>query len=113
MIKKRFERKTYTYGDIDIHVEIDYDNQKISLVESNGSLKRWVFAGRTLDYMKGWQNILAAMSFAVGKATEELSAHLDEHAELGDSLYGELAKRIIGVALNEAPRKTKKKRNGN
>lgn len=60
-------------------VEINYDLGTISLVTQKENNKKgpkeWVFAGRTEEYMQGWQNILDAMKFAIAEATKKLSKH--------------------------------------
>lgn len=74
---KSFEIKKYTHEGIDVLVEIDYEEGKISLLQQRGELKRWIFAKRSLEYMAGWQTILDAMKHAVEQATKELRKHED------------------------------------
>jgi hypothetical protein len=82
---KHIEIKTYEYMGVNITVKIDYDAKDISLVEGGGGpecsatywvAKKWIFAGRTLDYMVGWQNILDAMKYAIEEASGELESYL-------------------------------------
>ncbi len=81
---KHLEVVTYTYGDVAVHVKIDYDQGTIGLVEKESgsqptrySRKQWVFAERNIEYMASWKNILAAMTHAITEATKELKAHQD------------------------------------
>jgi len=91
MIKKHLEIKTYNAYDIDITIKIDYDKEEISLVEKETDRshlqgmpspqyvnKSWVFVGRGLEYMQGWENILEAMKYAIKEASKELSSYLKE-----------------------------------
>lgn len=75
-ILKHLEVKTYTHNDIAVRVRIDYDKATIDLLDISGQAKRWIFAGRTLDYMQGWRNILAAMEYAIGQAEADLKKHV-------------------------------------
>lgn len=81
-MKKFFEREEYETNGIKVLVEIDYKNEKISLVEDIGKgnyvPKRWVFASREVEYMDGWRNILKAMEHAFTEAEKKLEKHLDK-----------------------------------
>jgi hypothetical protein len=85
---KHLEVVTYTRKGIDVLVQVDYDNGQISLVESEkGSIptkykgKQWVFAHRSIEYMKSWEDIFDAMKYAVHEATAGLKKHQDEADE--------------------------------
>lgn len=72
---KHLEIKTIEHKGVKVIVQIDFDNEKITLVEEvmrQYEKKHWVFADRGLDYMQGWQNVLDAMKFAVAQATKDL-----------------------------------------
>ncbi len=79
--------KSYEHKGIKIAVKINYDNGEVSLVENNvydqriWNDKHYVFAGRGLEYMKGWQNILDAMKYAITEATKELEKSLAEKSK--------------------------------
>lgn len=75
-ITKRLEIEEYNYAGVKVLVRIDYDAEEISLLEGKESVKKWTFAGRGLEYMQGWRNILAAMEHAIGKAEEKLKKHV-------------------------------------
>lgn len=79
---KHNEIKTYEYYDIKITVEIDYDENEISILDRNHhgacSSKHFVFAGRGLEYMNGWRNVLSGIEYAIDKAEEELSSYIKE-----------------------------------
>jgi len=93
MIKKHIEIKTYVACDIEVMVEIDYDNKCISLVEKavkdsryrdpleqgmpRFSNKSWVFVKRGLEFMQGWDDILEAMRYAIKEASKELQSYLE------------------------------------
>ncbi len=72
---KHMEDESYRYAGVEVRVRIDYDRGIISLLESNGGVKKWVFAEREIEYMQGWQNILDAMKYAIEQATKKLAAH--------------------------------------
>ena len=71
-IKKHLEIETYMYAGVEVRVRIDYDAGHISLLDQRNGVKKWVFAERQLEYMQGWQNILAAMKYAIEQATKKL-----------------------------------------
>lgn len=65
-----FVIKEIEYKGVKIFVKIDYKRKTVSLVDSTPanstpySDKKWVFSGRTRDYLGGWLNILEAMKRA-------------------------------------------------
>ena len=74
---KHLELETYTHKGIAVTVEINYDAGTISLLEK-GQPKKWIFAGREVDYMPGWLNILEAMKYAIQEAETKLLVHQKE-----------------------------------
>lgn len=76
-VHKHFERVAYEHNGIRVTTQIDYHEGTIELCEPDGSQKRWLFAGRTIDYMQGWQNIFDAMKHAVEEARKSLKKHQD------------------------------------
>ncbi len=96
--------KRYYFKGIGVNVRIDYSKKTVDLVEWDKIAddyvpKRWIFTGRTLEYMAGWRLILDAMDYAVASATKELEDIKDKETE-----------RFIdyAVALSEAISKDKK-----
>lgn len=59
---------------IRVCVKIDYQKRTISLVDSEGNPKKWLFSGRELGYMNGWLDILSAMQYAVQESSKRLDA---------------------------------------
>jgi len=56
---------------IKVLVKIDYIENEISLVEKHKGIhihKRWLFAGRGVECMNGWLNILEAQKVAIKEA---------------------------------------------
>jgi nuclear transport factor 2 (NTF2) superfamily protein len=58
------ETLAYTAYDITVYVKINYEQNKISLVEPNGNYgaykaKNWVFTDRGIEYVYGWKNIFS------------------------------------------------------
>lgn len=90
-----FVRRVYTHKNgISITVDIDYVKKEISLVEKDGTNKKWVFAERGPEYMHGWRNILIAMEWAVQQVQQEFKAITDkEHEDLA-KLFMELDKSL-------------------
>ncbi len=92
------ELREYDHLGVKVRVHIDYDRETISLVESvrNGQgvfdAKKWVFASRSVQYMAGWRNILAAMEFAFTEAEKDLRKHIDVVAKKKMALIKELEK---------------------
>lgn len=73
---KHLEVKTYAHKGVSVCVEINYDAGTISILEgTTKEPKKWVFAGRSLEYMAGWQNILDAMKQAIESAEADLDKH--------------------------------------
>jgi hypothetical protein len=72
-----FIRRIYTSYGISIVVELDFVKKTVSLTEKDGGEKRWVFAGRTPEYLNGWRAIMKSMEYAVEMAQKEM-ADLDE-----------------------------------
>jgi len=80
---KHLEIKTYEYFDIRVTVEINYDKKEISLVKRTLEMgmpayykESYVFAGRGLEYMNGWRNVLAGINYAIDQAEKELTEYL-------------------------------------
>ena len=95
-IKKHLEIETYMYAGVAVRVRIDYDAEHISLLDQGNGAKKWVFAERQLEYMQGWQNILAAMKYAIEQATKKLEKHVraveKEKADLMNRAMREIEK---------------------
>lgn len=67
--------KKYEFSDgTVIRVKVDFENNKVSLVDKNGSNTKFLFAERGVEYMNGWVNILGAMQYAIRAARDELTA---------------------------------------
>lgn len=87
-VPRHLDIKTHEHKGVKVAVEINFDTQKISLVEfvsrDTGCIdpqkkwraKDWNFSGRELEYMQGWQDVFDAMKNATKLATEELSGYL-------------------------------------
>lgn len=79
--------KKYEFSDgTKLHVRIDFANNQIALCNKKGAVQpsqfgkedkweatKFLFAGRELDYMNGWLNILAAMQYVIRDARDELA----------------------------------------
>lgn len=78
---KHLEIKTYEYCGVNVTAKIDYDCKTISLVESEihkgYAEKKWLFSNRGLEFVKGWENVLLAMNYAIGESSNELKNYLD------------------------------------
>lgn len=89
------ELYSHTTNYITVYVEIDYANNKISLMEpaGNGTYreKKWLFAGRGKEYMKGWRNILEAMTAAINDAERRLSLYVAERTKEKEDFIIEVA----------------------
>lgn len=82
---KHLEIKSIEYKGIKVLLKIDYELGTVSMVEimhANGDTqsvaKKWIFAGRGLEYMNGWLDILMAMRNAVLEAKKDLEQDLAE-----------------------------------
>lgn len=105
---KHMEVVTLKHKEVSVTVSINYDLGEVSLVEQprrmgyNGNSylmdsKKWVFAGRGLEYMQGWLDILEAMRLAVKYGQAMLQ---EKH---GEDVSGEkdVKKRMIKILGNE------------
>lgn len=84
----------FTHKEVTVTVKIDYKFNEISLLEGfngNGGGKKWYFAGRGVEYMQGWLNILEAMQEAIKDAKKRYEAELAERSAFKESYVGELA----------------------
>lgn len=92
-----FVRRVYTHKNgIGITVDIDYLKKTVSLVEKNGTNKKWIFAERTPEYLHGWRNILIAMEWAVQQVQAEFKAITEKEHEALAKLFMELDKPLKG-----------------
>jgi hypothetical protein len=75
--RKHFEIVEHTTFGVRVLVEIDYDKGTVSLLEQpqRNAFKKWIFAGREVEYMAGWRNILTAMERAISFAEAALRKH--------------------------------------
>jgi hypothetical protein len=82
-----------------IGVEIDYRHKEISLVDINENgtrhykKKNWVFGGRAISFMHGWNTIMKDMQEAVEFGQSRLQAYLDDETE-------EFAKDMVEFGLH-------------
>lgn len=75
MATEMLKVKKYEFSDgTIIRVKIDFEKNKVSLVDQNNANTNFKFAERGLEYMNGWLNILGAMRYAVREARDELEA---------------------------------------
>lgn len=82
-MKDLFVRRVYTSYGISIVVDLDFVKKTVSLVEKDGTNKKWVFADRTPEYLNAWRNILRSMEYAIEQAQAEMQAVDDqEHKDL-------------------------------
>lgn len=92
-MKDLFVRRVYTKQGISVVVELDFVEKTVSLTDRNGDPKKWLFTGRTPEYMEGWLAILRAMEFAVTEAKKVMD-------EITEKEHEEFLK--MWVALDEA-----------
>lgn len=89
---KHLEIYTHEYEGVNVIVKINYDNETISLQEkADGARgytdKKWVFAGRTMEYMAGWRNICEAIIDATKTAEVKLKIFKEQKAnKLADAI---------------------------
>lgn len=87
-MQKHLEVKTIEHKGIKIKIKIDYDERTAALVEDDIAFdpKRWVFAGRGLNYMDGWLNIIDAMRVAVQQCKKDLLEREAEDEQFKDGV---------------------------
>ena len=105
MNKQIIEVYDFTKNDITVRVEIDYENNKISLLDTYynkefhnraNRYKKWVFAERGVEYMQGWLNILEVMQEAIKDAK---ARYEKQHAKI-NKLKEQKIERIAKLASN-------------
>lgn len=74
-VKTTQEQVVFEHKGIKINLSINYEDNDVSMIESTGEKKRWVFTDRGREYMQGWLDILEAMA----EATKYAKAKLDEY----------------------------------
>lgn len=72
--KDLFVRRVYTKAGISVVVELDFVKKTVSMVEKDGTPKKWTFTERTPEYMHGWIMIFEAMKYAAAEAKKEMDA---------------------------------------
>jgi hypothetical protein len=89
---------TVMHKGVTVAIKLNYDKGELSLVERQNTYdlsaktwkdKKYVFAGRTLDYINSWQTILEAMSVAIKKGKEMLEHDLAKRTALNDKMIVE------------------------
>lgn len=93
-MKDLFVRRVYTAYGINIVVDIDYVKKTVSLVEKDGTNKKWVFAERTPEYFNGWRAILKAMEYAVADVQKEFDEINEKELQEFVELYQTLDKAL-------------------
>lgn len=102
-MKDLLVRRVYTKYGINIVVEIDYIKKSVSLVEKDGTNKKWIFADRTPEYFNGWRAIMLAMEYAVAEVQKEFETIKDKELKDFIELYQALDKPLKkGVGDPEA-----------
>jgi hypothetical protein len=87
---KHLEVVSIVHNGIRVNLRIDYNLGELSLLESStGAAKKWVFSGRTLDYLDGWLSILEAMQVAVRFGQSRLEHDLAERSRFVEDLLKE------------------------
>ena len=115
-----FEVKTYEYGDVKVMVQINYDEEKVSLIERSAPHmaqvgmgagfkgKNYLFIHRTSEYRNGWLNVLKAMEYAMNEAFDELEAYIKtKQKEKMDNVEAVLME-ATGIVKKRARAKIKK-----
>lgn len=90
------ETISYEHRGVIIYLHLDYENEKVSLVEKNGTPKKWEFTKRTREYLGGWWVILEAMQ----KATEYGDQRLRDQAEARKKIKTDKQFKLM-VALSD------------
>lgn len=112
MENKHLEIKTIEHKGVRITLELDYEAGTASLVEflSKGQYgflktqpKKFVFAGRTLDYMNGWLLILQAMNKAVEECKKCLEADLAQKSSFRNKVIEDIS--LQGVVNKKVKQK--------
>lgn len=86
-MKTLLEVREYRFQDgTTLLVELDRRTQKASFVQWDDQKQKYVptnfkFAGRKIQYMNGWHNILSAMQYVTVEAKKQMQAWKDESAE--------------------------------
>lgn len=103
MTKDLFIRRAYTHKGITIVVDIDLIQNQVTLMEKDHEgfkPKKWLFAARGVEYMKGWLSILEAMKYAVMEAEKILEAKAEEDTEMLAGLLQALDMKSLDYKAN-------------
>lgn len=72
------EINTFEQNWIEVIYEIDYRKKQISILEDNLTPKKYIFAKRWPEYMKGWRDILETIKNAITEAEIKLKEHIEK-----------------------------------
>lgn len=86
------ETISYNHNGVIIYIKLDYEEGVASLVEKDGTPKRWLFTERGRDYLGGWLRIYEAMR----AATIYADSRLNDQAEAREAVKEE---QLIDLAI--------------
>lgn len=94
----------YEENNVRVLLEVDYAYNKISLIEHTGNgifnKKNYLFAGRGVEYMNGWVNVLQVMQNAIKQAKKMYEQEL-----AAESRFKEKKEINIVMALDKKNKK--------
>lgn len=88
------ENIIYRHKGVAIYLELNYVNGKVSLIEEEGAIKEWIFAGRGRNYLGGWLIVLEAMQEAIKYADIRLKEQAEARAKATEEELFELAQTV-------------------
>lgn len=90
--KSLLEIREYEHKGVKVWLKIDRRTSGVSLVNYDGSDKKWEFAKRGLEYQTGWKNILEAMSLAMDEGRIELELDLADRSKFTEKVLENIGK---------------------
>lgn len=102
---KHLEIRDITNKSITLRFKIDYDTGKASLLDSQNCEKRFLFAGRGLEYMNGWLDIIETMKRAVLEIKRELELDLAEKSKFKQQDIEEMEAKLLKWSIAKPKRK--------
>ena len=76
------ETIAYEHKGVVVYLHLDYQIGKVSIIERDGSDKKFLFKERTTEYLGGWVLVFGALT----EATKYANIRLKEQAEAKEKL---------------------------
>lgn len=77
-IRTYYTLRSIEHNGVKVYYAVDFQKQKVSIVDNEWKWKSFLFTGRELSYQQGWHDILDAIKHAMDAGFTELKEYADE-----------------------------------